>query len=111
MKIFEISKFRVQKYLRDMFVNSIGGGDTTPQKLRNLIYKAYGIENATYISPKCFLVVIRCILEKVHLSTTHLFLMAQPTFGLAETVILGWIADLLRGHTLLKIQVVEQEEV
>lgn len=26
MKIFKISKSRVQKYLRDMFVNSIGGG-------------------------------------------------------------------------------------
>ena len=54
MKIFKISKSRVQRYLRDMFVNSIGGGYTTPQKLRNLIYKAYGMENAAYISPKCF---------------------------------------------------------
>ena len=25
MKIFKISKSRVQRYLRDMFVNSIGG--------------------------------------------------------------------------------------
>lgn len=54
MKIFKISKSRVQRYLRDMFVNSIGGGCITPQKLRNLIYKAYGMENAVYISPKCF---------------------------------------------------------
>ena len=58
-----------------------------------------------------FLAVIRCILEKAHLSTTHLFLMAQLIFGLAEIVILGWIADLLQGHTLLKIQVVEQEDI
>lgn len=26
MKIFEINKFRAQRYLRDMFVNSMGGG-------------------------------------------------------------------------------------
>ena len=58
-----------------------------------------------------FWVVIRCILEKAHLSTTHLFLMAQLIFGLAKIVILGWIADLLQGHTLLKIQVVEQEDI
>ena len=111
MKIFKISKSRVQRYLRDMFVNSIGGGYTTPQKLRNLIYKAYGMENAAYISPKCFFGSNKMYFGKGTFINYASFLMAQLIFGLAEIVILGWIADLLQGHTLLKIQVVEQEDI
>lgn len=33
MKIFKISKSRVQRYLRDMFVNSIGGGVHNSSKI------------------------------------------------------------------------------
>lgn len=33
MKIFEINKFRAQRYLRDMFVNSMGGGVHNSSKI------------------------------------------------------------------------------